>query len=328
MLSRLRRYSTSPSRFYPMESGSHHDPALNSTRYSRRVRKLLKGVSRLEIPGFFHESITGGKVAPSQKTVTESGAIRRLRKMRCLPPLSPAGRQFATDIHERTFTHGDVVGDGFSQWLADDFPHFEEVVGKSRAARVRDNVALLRRGNEKEIRALEQVSTAFERSEKWSMDETTEVPRYPTAICTTLLVNSGPTGPVATSDSDSGSYESTRMSKTSMCSARGQTYRENAVCYSVNGARSPVRPVPSDAFCYARVIESSAERENLQRDIIMPLNQLDPRCWSLDPYAWTIGNYQCLDYDSEEEDWRLEKDRRLAFWLQEISLSKLRTAST
>ncbi|KAJ0123989.1 hypothetical protein J7T55_012462 [Diaporthe amygdali] len=123
----------------------------------------------------------------------------RLFNLKHLPALSPTGRQFALNVEEGDFTHGDIVGEGLSQWLHDDLPHFEEIAGEPRAATLKANVAVMRRKNMKEIRALVIAGAAFERAEHWSRDETRRVSKYPKAVCTTVVNQSGKNKTLATS---------------------------------------------------------------------------------------------------------------------------------
>lgn len=192
MLSRLRRYSTSSSWAIPTEAEHHGSPDGDNVQHSRRVRKLLEGVSRLEIPALTHKASTRSNVAaprdsqkPKAGPKKESQATMRLFKLKRLPALSPTGCQFAIDAEEGKFTHGDIVGKGLSQWLHDDLPHSEEIAGEPRAARLKANVAIMRGKNMKEIRALVIAGAAFERAEHWSREETRRASTFPRAICTT-----------------------------------------------------------------------------------------------------------------------------------------------
>ncbi|KAI3392298.1 hypothetical protein diail_5906 [Diaporthe ilicicola] len=237
--------------------------------------------------------------------------------MEHLPPLSPAGQQFAIDVREKTFTHGDVVGKAFSRWLQEGFPFAEEVVGVHRAVQARDNVETLRRGDDKEIRDLLQVGATFERSEKWSADEINNAPRYAGAISTTVMTGR-PREQSITDGSDSDTDLSIGMGKTSMYSPVTQILPDEEFSSFNFRARSALRLPSSEALGTDEVSEHSPERENAPRDDHMLGEQLGWEDWSQNPDVWTMESSKCVDSAYEEEDWRSESNRRLLAWTHEM----------
>jgi len=176
-MSRLRRYSFSSFCFSNTEPNPDGTPAQKNARFSLRAKERTKEPTNLKV-----------KVAPKAKPAQQeppSEYALRLAKMDSLPPISPQGLQFAADARQGKITYADVAGEGFSRFLDDGLPGYEEVVGEEKADMVRRNIEMLRRGDLEELHdILIPASNIFYTSDKWTYGEKYGASRYPTAICT------------------------------------------------------------------------------------------------------------------------------------------------
>lgn len=322
---RHSRNRTSSSCFTSKESGSDDSPAPSNAQFSKRVRKLLEGVSPLKVPAVTPEpkppkpktlkpKIPKPKKSPVRKKEPDetSENARRLARLRSLPPISPRGRQFANGVRDGTFTHADVAGEGLSRFLQDGLPRYEVFFGQAAAIYLRNNIEVLRSGDPAEIRKLTYFGDEFEPIDKWSVGERSKVSRYPMAIRTSGVALVVPIkAHVSTRGvSETGSPRGAR--KTTNDSPETLWMREKMeAIFGASGDKSPIPLPPLDTFDYKDAAGSSSEGGYLPEHIPGPAMQLDSKDWPQSPDGWTTSSSESSDSDSDSDEKDLTSDKKL-----------------
>ncbi|KAG6355295.1 hypothetical protein INS49_003256 [Diaporthe citri] len=315
------RNSTSSSCFNPKEPRSDDSPALSNARVSSRVRKLLEGVSPLKVPTVPREpKPSKPKKSPARKKrkeepVGDIEVIRRLAKLKSLPPISPRGRHFANGVRDGTFTYADVAGEGLSRFLKDGLPEYEVFFGETKASNIRYNIEALYRADSTEIREILFLSDEFEPVDKWSADEKSKVSKYPMAIRTSGVAMVKPIRQHVNARGKSETNSPTGLRKTKDDSPEVLWMREKMAAYSsASGGKSPISLPPLDMFDCKDATESESEGDYLPEDDPAPVMQLDSKDsdWPQSPDGWTTSSSQCSDFDSDDDDDWTSEDKLLS----------------
>lgn len=160
-----------------------------------------------------------------------------LCRMKRLPPLSPEGSQFESNIRQGNFNHADVVGENFSRYLQDGMPGLEEVFGEEEANSFRRKIEVFRRGDYKELHDMLLPGGIWDPPDQWAVGET-DTPRYPMAICTS--------GAVTMEQLRSARRSAMEASKTTRPSSEGLRVREQLLYSSDSGDESSSYLTSSD----------------------------------------------------------------------------------
>lgn len=232
-MSRIRRYSISAFCFNPTKSGSDGTPAPNAARASTRVQQRPPGSLTVKTA-----DVTDQKADQEDEPNTH---VLWLLRMKRLPPLSPEGSQFETDIRQGKFTHADVVGESLSQYLQDGMPGLEEVLGEEEADSKRRKIEVCRRGDYKELHDMLLPGGIFYPPDQWGVGER-DTSRYPMAICTTGAV----TMEQLLSAARSVANDSRTASKTTTPSSAALRIGEQLLYSSDSGDESSVYLTTSD----------------------------------------------------------------------------------
>lgn len=301
---------TSSSCSNPKEPGSDDSPAPSDALVSTRVRNLLKGVSPLQVPTVPPErQRPKPKKSPvrkikKEKPVGDMKIIRRLAKLKSLPPISPKGRHFANGVRDGTFTYADVVGEGLSRFLQDDLPKYEVFFGDRKASLLRNNIELLRRCDAAELRIILHLGDEFEPVDKWSADEKNRASKYPMAIRTTGVAMVKPIKRHVNARGKSETNSPMGARKTRNDSPEVLWMREKMEAYSnATASELPISLPPLDMFDDEDTMESSSEGECLPKDDAAPAMQLDSKDWPQSPDSWTTSSSESSDFNSYGEDW-------------------------
>lgn len=298
MTRRLRR-SASSSCLSPKEPGSDGVPDPNHAPFSTRVRKLLEGVSPLEVPTAPCEP----EKTPVRKQSAVHGirAVRRLARLKALPPLSPEGRQFAIGVRERRYTCADVVGEGLFQFLEDGLPGYEVFFGETRATKLREHIEKLQSGDSKEIRTLLSLGVGFEPAETWSTYEKNRASRYPVPIETSGVAGIRPIVQHGGAGGGSGCKSSGKVSKMTKCSPKSPWTKEQMGFSTDSGSDSPAWTLATlELSDYEDDMESTSEGEIRPNDKPAPAEQLDSKEWPESPDEWSTESLESPGCDSEE----------------------------
>lgn len=315
-MSRHLRNSSSSSYLNPKEPRSDDSPAPSNARFSTRVRTLLEGVSPLKVPTVTPEpKIPKRKKSPGrkEKNLTPIGdpkVIRRLAKLKSLPPISPRGRRFADGVRDGTFAYADVAGEGLSRFLQDGLPKYEVFFGDTKANSIRYNIEVLYRADPTEMRdKIFSCCDEYEPVHKWSAEEKSKVSRYPMAIRTSGVALVKPIKQHVNARGKSEANSPMGSRKKNKDSPEVLWMREKmAAISSTSGGESPISLPPLDMSDYKDAMESSREGDHLLKNNPAPADQLDSKDWSSSSDGWTTSSSQSSDFDSDsdEEDWTSE----------------------
>ena len=213
-----------------------------------------------------------------------SEAVLRLAALKTLPPLSPEGRQFATDVHQGIFKYADVAGESLARFLQGGLPGCENIFGEEKAHILRSNVEMLRRGDPKELHDLLLSGRIFETADKWSTGEKSKVSRYPMPICTSGVTMVRPMKQHVIARRNSESDLPTKVRKITNSSPETLWMRQRMLYYRDIGSKYSISLDFSDD-------ESKMESPSAR-------TPTDRFC----PVGSTITCSSSSDYDSDEDD--------------------------
>lgn len=315
-MSRHLRNSSSSSCLNPKEPRSDDSPAPTNARVSTRVRTLLEDVSPLKVtteppkPKSPKPKKFPARNKNKEEPIGDPVVIRRLAKLKSLPPISPRGRHFAKGVRDGTFTYADVAGEGLSRFLQDGLPNYEVFFGIAKANSIRYNIEVLYRADPTEMRErIFHHCDKYEPVDKWSAEEKSKVSRYPMAIRTSGVALVKPIKQHVNARGKSEANSPMGSRKKNNDSPEVLWMREKmAAISSASGGESPVSLPPLDMSDYKDAMKSSSEEDHLLTNNPAPADQLDSKDWSSSSDGWTTSSSQSSDFDSDsdKEDWTSE----------------------